>query len=249
MKHIIVFLIFLFCSSVFAQNTDKNSTNISEGQIQYNVYETTLQGLRVIIVGSSASDSTLLAKLDSLITVMNDTTITVEISGNTGSDLNVADDSTHTNLLLLEATLTNIETAVEIMDGPVDTDLNAQRVVILNPPSARYAYGTNSATNLDTDSLFTILPMAGYKYASFHLKGSGGVTFTIFGTNIAAADNGDSDDGNWINLSPLIMGATSVTDVDTLYFVDTPFALKTFMVRAVTSDATNATNMDLTEAN
>lgn len=55
MKHIIIFLIFLFCSSVFAQNTDKNSTNISEGQIFYNVYETTGELLRIKIVSGTVT--------------------------------------------------------------------------------------------------------------------------------------------------------------------------------------------------
>ncbi len=49
-------LIFLFATiGIFAQNGDKATTTMGEREIQYNVYQATKQGLRVILITDSTT--------------------------------------------------------------------------------------------------------------------------------------------------------------------------------------------------
>ena len=223
---------------------ETNTYTITDS-VEYNfVFPLRYQWYQVTLANDTAAMTTL--RLESVLyeedmsisKTLEDSTITVSISGatNSGDALNVSDDSTHTNTLA-------IKTAVEIMDNVVDDDLDANRVANLSPEWARYTAGSLdiSETNLDTDSAFAIIDMNGYSYFSVHANASGGVTMTAYITNNASASNTDSDDGNWSDYSTVLLGGASVADPTNLFYVqDTPLTCEKVMIKMVTADATNA---------
>lgn len=104
--------------------------------------------------------------------------------------------------------------------------------------------GTEGATHLieETDKTAGTyrveIESEGYKNMSLHLKGSGGVTFTLFATNDETADT--TADTGWVDVTNSIIGGTNLVDDEGIYFVDTPQLPLKWMVKYVTSDATNA---------
>jgi len=249
---------------------ETNTYTITDS-VEYNfVFPLRYQWYQVTLANDTAAMTTL--RLESVLyeedmsisKTLEDSTITVSISGatNSGDALNVSDDSTHTNtatiidrldstitvlndttLATSETNSTAIKTAVEIMDNVVDDDLDVNRVANLSPEWARYTAGSLdiSEADLDTDSSFAIIDMNGYSYFSVHANASGGVTMKAYITNNASASNTDSDDGNWSDYSTVLLGGASVADPTNLFYVqDTPLTCEKVMIKMVTADATNA---------
>ncbi len=125
-------------------------------------------------------------------------------------------------------------------DKAYDNGVDSQIVTVLNPDYAHYTSVEHlvDEANIAADTYRYIIPKEGYKYGSLHLKGSGGVTFTIWGSNDDTAD--DSADTGWNDLSTEIIGAASLVDGEQLCMIDTPMMPQRLMVKVVTSDATNA---------
>lgn len=96
-------------------------------------------------------------------------------------------------------------------------------------------------TNLDADTYRYIINMESYKNLSLHLKGSGGVTFTVWASNDDTAD--DSADAGWVDISSDVLGGASITDDEGIYFIDTSYIPERLMIKVVTSDATNAVDI------
>jgi len=77
-----------------------------------------------------------------------------------------------------------------------------------------------------------------FNYRSIHVKCSGGVTVTIWTTNNADADT--SSDTGWVDKSADIIDAASLVDDEDIFFIDSPTRPLKWMIKYVTSDATNA---------
>lgn len=121
-----------------------------------------------------------------------------------------------------------------------DYDAGASKVLELNPEWAHY---TNSFQLInDTDvaaaTYRKVFNRESYRGASLHLRCSGGVIMTVWGSNDPDADN--TADTGWVDLSNSIIGAANLTDGEGLYFIDTDQMTDKMMIKYVTSDATNA---------
>lgn len=94
-------------------------------------------------------------------------------------------------------------------------------------------------TNLDTDSVYVAYSMDTYQHFSLHYDISGGATITVYVTNISTASDTD-ETSDWIDYSTTILGAASKTDEAAMVIQDTPASFNKFLIKVVTSDATNA---------
>lgn len=127
-----------------------------------------------------------------------------------------------------------------------DIPQDVEKTSVRNPDYAHYTDMEQiiDETNLDTDSAYAVFYMASYQYYFLHVNVSGGVTVTVYGSgNLAASDTDETSD--WVDYSSVILGAASITDVEGLYIQDTPAMLLKFLVKVVTSDASNAADIFL----
>lgn len=121
-----------------------------------------------------------------------------------------------------------------------DSSLGANDVIVLNAEQYHYtAPVTKSTTNLSTDSTAHVFSLQSYPFFTAHVLASGGVEYEAWVTNIAAADDTDPHDGNWINYSTVLLGSTSITDADGFYIQDNRLPALKIMFWIVTSDASN----------
>ena len=135
--------------------------------------------------------------------------------------------------------------AVEIKDSTTNNRVavdgsGALKVTVLNPDYNHFTGVEHiiDEAKVDADTYRVIIHFDSYKNASLHLKGSGGVTFTIWGSNDSTADS--SADTGWVDLSTKIMGSSSLVDSEDLYFIDSSFVVDRLMIKYVTSDSSNA---------
>ncbi len=124
-----------------------------------------------------------------------------------------------------------------------DSSTQTTKVSINNPS---YAHTTDvehiiDSTNDDTTTVRTIIYADTYPQMSLHLKGSGGVTFTIWASNDDTAD--DTSDNGWVDISSTVMGVASLVDSEGIYFIDTKMIPERYMIKYVTTDATNASDV------
>ena len=131
---------------------------------------------------------------------------------------------------------------------PRATDI-AQDVTKTSNRNPDYAHYTSieqiiDETNLDTDSTYAPFYMASYQYFNLHINVSGGVIVTVYvSNNSAAADDDETSD--WVDYSNTIFGAANVEDAEGMYFQDTPVMPLKFLVKVVTTDASNAADIFL----
>lgn len=127
-----------------------------------------------------------------------------------------------------------------------DIPQDADKTSVRNPDYAHYTDIEQiiDETNLDTDSVYAAIYMASYQYFNLHVNVSGGVTVTVYvSNNSAAADDDETSD--WVDYSSVILGASSITDTEGMYFQDTPVMPLKFLVKVVTSDGSNAADIFL----
>lgn len=150
------------------------------------------------------------------------------------------DDSTHTLLLSI---LVDIDTVTSMWKDVHDEDIKVIRIINIASEWARYTNGVLSIdkTNLDTDSTFAVATMNGYHYCSFDATGSGGTVLKVYRTNNPDADDGNSNDGNWKDISGNFLGnSAGVSDPDTTYQNITPIVCEKLLFKFTTSDNSNA---------
>jgi len=85
-----------------------------------------------------------------------------------------------------------------------------------------------------------------YKNGSFQWSLSGGVTMTVWGSNNPAAD--DSSDTGWEDITTFLTGNPTEVDNSGMVFLDSNIACDKLMVKRVTSDNTNASDVFLHKA-
>ncbi len=162
-----------------------------------------------------------------------------------------ADDKTATmtsNIITLAYDTTSMSDGDELQiylqyNNSEDFGVGAKKTSEQNP---EYAHTTSvehpvDATNQTAASYRTIIQMDTYVAASLHLKGSGGVTFTVWASNDSTAD--DTADTGWVDISSTVLGAASLVDSEGIYFLDTRIVVDRIMIKHVTSDASNATDI------
>lgn len=132
------------------------------------------------------------------------------------------------------------ELGIVVPKYALDYDLNAELDIVQNPEWAHYTSTEQvvSATNVAAATYRTIIDVEGYRNGALQLKGSGGVTFTIWASLDDTAD--DTADTGWIDVSTLIIGAANLVDSEDIFFIDTNIMPDRFMIKYVTSVATNA---------
>jgi len=92
-----------------------------------------------------------------------------------------------------------------------------------------------------------IFSMEDYKNASIHYNVSGGVTLTAWSANDDSAD--DSADTGWIDVSTTILGGASIVDSSGMAFLDTNIRVSRIMLKHITSDTSNATDIFIYKGN
>ncbi len=125
----------------------------------------------------------------------------------------------------------------------IDSDTNTQLTTQQNPD---YGHSTSvehpvDETNQAAGSYRTIIQADTYPSMSLHLKGSGGVTFTVWASNDETADA--SADTGWVDISSTVMGVASLVDSEGIYFIDTKMIVDRYMIKHVCSDSGNASDI------
>ncbi len=95
-------------------------------------------------------------------------------------------------------------------------------------------------TNQSASTYRSIIDLNSYKDLSLHWVLSGGVTLTFWASNDASAD--DSSDTGWEDVTSIVTGNASEVDNSGIAFVDI-IRVDRLMIKYVTSDATNATDI------
>lgn len=142
----------------------------------------------------------------------------------------------------------NDSVSLFLIAPPMGYDLSQDvwEFLLRNP---NYAHYTDidpiiDETNLNIDSAYAVIYMESYQYFSLHVNVSGGVIVTMYvSNNSAAADDDETSD--WVDYSSTIFGAANVEDAEGFYIQDTTIMPLKFLVKVVTSDATNAADIFL----
>ena len=121
-----------------------------------------------------------------------------------------------------------------------DPSTNSTMTSELNPEYAHYTSTEHIIDEADiaAGTYRVVVDIESYKNFGLHLKGSGGVTFTVWASLDDTAD--DTADTGWVDISSTILGAASLVDSEGIYFIDSQFVCDRLMIKYVTSDATNA---------
>jgi len=146
-------------------------------------------------------------------------------------------------ITVLGATFAATDEFIVILTGPrhaYDQGQNLQLAQVLNQDYDHFTSVDHiiDEANVAIGTVRKQIFAESYRGGSFHLKCSGGVTFTIWATNDDTAD--ESADTGWVDVSTAILGAASLVDSEGIYFVDTHQMPLKWMIKYVTSDATNA---------
>jgi len=122
----------------------------------------------------------------------------------------------------------------------IDFDIKAQNTLVKNPTWSKYTAIEEliDEVNVAVGTYRKSFEMETYRNASIHLKGTGGVTFSIWATNDSSATE-LSDDG-WVDVSQSILGVSNLIDDEGIYFVDTSQMPLKFMIKYTTTDTSNA---------
>lgn len=97
------------------------------------------------------------------------------------------------------------------------------------------------STNISADTRRVELTNAiRYDYWSLHMEGSGGVTMTLWYTLNDDADT--TADTDWVDVTNDICGAASIVDAEAVCIQNAKWRGR-YMVKYVTSDATNAVDV------
>jgi len=145
------------------------------------------------------------------------------------------------------ANFTSNDSVVLFLIMPTKTYDIAQDVNKTTVYNQDYAHYTDieqivDETNLDDDSVYVAIYMASYQYYNLHVNVSGGVIVTVYVTNNSAADDAD-ETSDWVDYSTTLFGAANVEDAEGMYFQDTPIMPLKFLVKVVTTDASNAADI------
>ncbi len=135
------------------------------------------------------------------------------------------------------------EVGINAQQKAYDSSTDQNKVSVGN---ADYAHTTSvehlvDETNEAAASYRKVIQADTYKHMCIHLKGSGGVTFTVWASNDDTAD--DSADTGWVDVSTTVLGAASLVDSEGIYFIDTAMMPERYMIKHVTSDSSNATDI------
>ena len=93
----------------------------------------------------------------------------------------------------------------------------------------------------------SLIDMSNYKNGSIQWALSGGVTMTIWATNSETADS--TADTEWENVTTSITGNASEVDNSGIAFLDTNIRCLKLMVKRVTSDTSNASDVWISRGN
>lgn len=126
---------------------------------------------------------------------------------------------------------------------------NANRVEEIDPTTLHNVGPDHIVDELNqaAGTYRTIFSMENYKNASIHYDVSGGVTLTAWATNDDSAD--DSADTGWIDVSTAILGASSIVDDSGIAFLDTNIRVSRIMLKHVTSDTSNVSDVFVYKGN
>lgn len=150
------------------------------------------------------------------------------------------------NVLTLDYDTTSMSDS-DVLQIPVainvvtDYTHGADKTLEINPDYAQWISVVHAVdeTNLDAGAYRKIIEgLEDYRKVNLQLKGSGGVTFTVYATNDSTAD--DTADTGWIPITSSYY-TTPITDTQTSADVD--FAAERLMVKYETTDATNAVDV------
>ena len=138
------------------------------------------------------------------------------------------------------ATGDTYDLGVNLQDKGYDKDLDHIKTGVENTEWAHYTSIEHiiDEANVAAATYRKEFTATGYRDFSFHLNGSGGVTFTIWATNDDTTD--ETSDTGWIDISSSILGSVSLVDDSGIYFIDTQQMPLKYMIKYVASDATNA---------
>ena len=132
------------------------------------------------------------------------------------------------------------DVGVNLQDKGYDPSTQSNKNSILNPEHAHYTSAEHviDVADVSADTYRKVIEQEGYRNACLHLNVSGGVTATIWASLDDTADA--TADTGWIDVSTLVLGAASLVDGSGIYFVDSYIMPDRYMIKYVTSDATNA---------
>ncbi len=120
--------------------------------------------------------------------------------------------------------------------------MDANQSVELAPISEAYIKEVLvEETNESADTYRASFSMSGSKSASLQWDISGGVTLTVWATNNDDADT--SADTDWEDITTQVTGNASEVDNSGIAFIDTNMMIDRIMIKRVTSDATNASDV------
>jgi len=147
------------------------------------------------------------------------------------------------NVLTLEYDTTSMDDADDLQiyvqyNNSQDYSLEQDKVGVQNPEWAHYTSVEHiiDEANVAASTYRKEFTVEGYRNFVFHLNGSGGVTMTLWTTLDDTTD--ETADTGWVRVDPTIF--PDLVDGETVFYVDTPQMPLKYMIKYVTSDATNA---------
>ena len=134
------------------------------------------------------------------------------------------------------------EAVAEAIEGSYSSSSNALRVEEIDPLNLHYVNEhVVDESNEAAATYRTIIPFETYKSGSIQWNISGGVTMTIWATNDDTADA--TADTGWEDITTEVTGNASEADNTGIAFLDTNISVSRLMIKRVTSDSSNASDV------